>query len=333
MYNDMPSLLDPNDTPDMYETDPVTGAIISRSRSQSQSRSRRPSFTHNRRRSSGSFAGVPSSPLYGYTNAGYFSTSPYLSPSNLPSPQLVPHSWVNAYYDLYGDRPAVSNHVYELSPRRRAVQLPSPNASPYYNVIPLPVFADEPKYSDPRETWASRIKNWIGGESRSDPHSYLKREIFVNSLLDCKDGSLYWNMAYPPHTITSRRVPTQGKPAFDPPLTSCRIVSPSMPWIFEISTHRNEDCITVLSLLADIYNCLKRPIDRQFYDELPIGFKVMVDDSYRYRCMSIPDEDASKEAFKKGIKRIDYLLGKRLFAGLHQVKDMYQTFEIKFAAD
>jgi hypothetical protein len=50
MYNDydMPALLDPNDLPDI---DPVTGAPAPRSR--------RTSFTHNPRRSSGSYVGVP----------------------------------------------------------------------------------------------------------------------------------------------------------------------------------------------------------------------------------------------------------------------------------
>jgi len=328
MYNDMPTLLDPNDTPDMY--DPVTGAPTGHG----GRRSRRSSFTygHDRRRS-GSFA--PPSPLQGYTNAAYFSpASPYLSPGALPSPQLVPQTWVNAYYDLYGERaPAVGQHVYDLSPRTRAMQLPSPHASPFFNVYSLPVLPNEEEYSDPRETWASRIKGWITGENRPDPHRELRGTIYVHGDLNPSKSGIRWNMAYPPHTVSSRREPYMDHSAFDPPLVNCRVVSPLMPWVFEISAHGSKPYITVLNFLADIYNCLKRPIERKVYDPLPANYKSQVDYTYRQRCMKLPDEELVVEALEQGIKRVDFLLERHYYIGLYQVKDMYQTFEIKFATE
>jgi len=329
MYNDMPALLDPNDTADSYDQyDPVTGARIP-----PRTRRHSSSYTHNRNRSSGSFSGVPNSPLYGYTySPNYFSTanSPYLSPGMLPSPQLVPHKWIPAYYDLYGDdRPVVGDHLYDMSPQTRAMHLPSPHASPYINVHSLPRLRDEADYADPRDTWASRIRGWITGD-RPDPHGDLKQHIYVNSTLNVKATGLVWNVAFPPHTIRARHMPKFEETAFDPPLQHCKVVSPLMPWIFEISAHKGFDFITVFSLLSDIQNCFKRSIDRQVYDNLPEPFKGRVNNTYKERCLSLPDERLLQQELGLGIKRVDFLLDIRYFAGMQQVKDMYHTFEIRF---
>lgn len=139
-------------------------------------------------------------------------------------------------------------------------------------------------------------------------------------------------MAYPPHTITVKKAPTPNSSAFEPPLQSCRIVSTLMPWVMEISAHDNAPYITVVSLLADIYNCFKKSIDRGVYEKLPSEFKELVDEAYRRRCIAIPDEEAAELAFSHGIKRIDFLLDKILFNGLQQVKSMYQTFELQLTA-
>lgn len=84
-----------------------------------------------------------------------------------------------------------------------------------------------------------------------------------------------------------------------------------------------------MSLLTDVYACFKKAIERSVYEKLPTSFRLLVDDSYRQRCNNIPDEDAAAVAFNQGIRRIDYLLDKHIFIGLAQVKDMYQTFEMR----
>jgi len=140
-------------------------------------------------------------------------------------------------------------------------------------------------------------------------------------------------MAYPPHTITLRRLADPDGPAFSPPLSSCRIVSPHIPWVIEITARDNYDFITNMSLLTDIYNCFKKGIERNVYEGLPRQFKTLVDDSYRLRCSSIPDEQAAEVAFDYGIRRIDFLLDKVYFIGLAQVKDMFHTFELRVSVD
>jgi len=213
------------------------------------------------------------------------------------------------------------------------MQLSSPNISPYVNTTSLPIFPDEPQYQDPRETWASRFRNWITGEDRSDPHRQLNRIIHINAVLNHRDSGIRWNMAYPPHTITLRRVSDPDGAAFSPPLSSCRIVSPLIPWVLEITARDGYEFITNMSLLADIYNCFKKGIERNIYEGLPRQFKALVDDAYRLRCSSIPDEQASEDAFDYGIRRIDFLLDKIYFTGLAQVKGMFHTFELRVASD
>lgn len=105
-----------------------------------------------------------------------------------------------------------------------------------------------------------------------------------------------------------------------------------MPWQIELTTHNDDPYITVVSLLADIYDCLKRPIDRDIYEDLSPVYMTKVDDAFRLRCIRIPDEEASREAFEKGIKRVDFLCDKVWFQGLVQVKSMYHTFEIQLTS-
>jgi hypothetical protein len=155
----------------------------------------------------------------------------------------------------------------------------------------------------------------------------------VHGDLNPSKSGIRWNMAYPPHTVSSRREPYMDHSAFDPPLTNCRVVSPLIPWVLEISAHGTKPYITVLNFLADIYNCLKRPIERKIYDPLPANYKNQVDYTYRQRCMKLPDEELVVEALEQGIKRVDFLLERHYYIGLYQVKDMFQTFEIKFATE
>jgi hypothetical protein len=157
----------------------------------------------------------------------------------------------------------------------------------------------------------------------------MNRQIQINAVLNHKDSGIEWNLAYPPHTITLRRLADPSGSAFSPPLTSCRIVSSLIPWVLEIKARDNADYITNMSLLSDIYNCFKKSIDRDVYDSLPTDFKRLVDDSYRHRCAAIPDERASQDAFDYGIRRVDFLLEKIWFAGLLQMRDMFQTFELR----
>lgn len=321
MFNDMPQLLDPED-----DIDPVTGAPLTHSR--------RSSF--NRNRLSGSFVPVPVAasfaPPYGYAHQGY-TTTPFLSPAILSSPQLVPATWVDAYYERFGQRPpAALNNQYAPTPRRRTVQLPSPNVSPFHTLIPLPVLPDEPESQDPRDTWASRFKHWIKGESRLDPHRALNRDIRVNGCFYKRESDISWNISFPPHTVRMRFALDGNESAFDPPLTTCRIVSTLIPWVIELSAPDDRAYVTVMSLVADVYDCLKRPIERNVYERQPAFFQELVDATYQRRCLAIPDAESAQIALDKGIKRVDFLLDKVHFAGLTQVKDMFQTFEIILAS-
>lgn len=324
MYNDIPPLLDPLDASDV---DPVTGAR----------RIRRSSFNYNRNRNSGSFFGVPVPvpvahgfvPPYGYASEGY-TTSPYLTPTTLPSPQLVPAAWVNAYYDLYGQRPPASlNDQYAPSPRRRTVQLPSPNISPYRRFVSLPVLPDEPEYQDPRETWATRFKNWITGENGVYGSRQINQDIRVNGCFYKRDSDITWHVAFPPHSMRLRFPVDNNTSAFDPPLITCRIVSKLLPWVIEVNAFEGQPFITVLGLVASIYDFLKGPIDRGAYDTLKPSFRELVDQAYHRRCRSIPDEEMMLDALDRGIRKVDFLVDDVYFAGLSQMKGMYQTFELK----
>jgi len=322
----MAQFLDPLDANDF---DPVTGAHVP------GARRRRTSSTHSRNRSSGSFVGLPIpvgagfAPPYGYTSEGY-TTSPYLTPTSFPSPQLVPGTWISGYYDLYGQRPpAALNGQYAPTPRRRTVQLPSPNISPYQRLVPLPILPDEPDYQDPRETWADRFKSWITGESNTYTTRQLGQEIRVNGCFYKRESDITWHVAFPPHSMRMRHNVDYHMSAFDPPLTTCRVVNKYLPWVIEVNKFEGEAFITIIGLVARIYDFLKGPLDRELYESLKPYFRDLVDQAYNRRCRSIPDTELMYEALDRGIRKVDLLVDDVYFGGITQVKGMFQTFELK----
>jgi len=313
----------------VIESDPATGAPVPRRRSTSFYDSRRLSANYGSAPIPIPISPSGTSSSYAYSPSNYFQGSPYLSPVPQHSPQLFPSPFVDAYFNLYGQQASnVPSYLWDLSPRSRALNLPSPTSTPYSRVIPLPLFPEEERYRDAQASWSGKIKNFFKGDEQPAPTMFDTLPIHVNNTFNPMSSGIKWNLTAAPYTITFSTTPKAEQSAFQPPLTSCKIVSPHFPWLIEVEKHDNRDYITVVSLIADIRETLKRPLDKAIYSDLSPVLRQMVDEAYRKRCRAIPEEEAYEKALEDGIRRCDLLLGKVHFRGLAQVKSMHLTFEM-----
>lgn len=148
---------------------------------------------------------------------------------------------------------------------------------------------------------------------------------------------LPWDLSYP--APASYRDPdgyeyltpdTLSEPATSPPLGSLLITHPNLKWNVEIlpSDHEPGAFVTVNDVLVSLYRELRLAIHPLEYAELPEGeVRSAVDAAYYTRCGRVRDPQIRMLEEKKGIKKIDLLMGRSRFLGLsgtHTSPDVWE---------
>jgi len=145
------------------------------------------------------------------------------------------------------------------------------------------------------------------------------------------DTPVYWDLQCLPSTVVFRdlpRPPAQGdftRFVCEPPLRVMRIYHSRLPWYIDAQTGLNPVGVTFTDLFNAIYQNLQiQIVDADYYnDELDDDERKRVADAYRRRCGQEQSECA------KGIKRVDFLMGRVVFEGL--VKGKEGRWEMKTA--
>ncbi|KAJ6567186.1 hypothetical protein DFH09DRAFT_918757 [Mycena vulgaris] len=111
------------------------------------------------------------------------------------------------------------------------------------------------------------------------------------------------------------------EPATTPPLP-CVTISCDL-WQFTIypSSSKPGAFVTVADVLNGIYRDLRRPLRQDELDTLPVSqpFVASVRQAFYSRCSGLAraiDPAAADSEARKGIRRIDFLLGNHMFGGL-----------------
>ncbi|KAF8919229.1 hypothetical protein CPB85DRAFT_1156635, partial [Mucidula mucida] len=107
------------------------------------------------------------------------------------------------------------------------------------------------------------------------------------------------------------------EPAISPPLSRMTITSPHLAWPIQVEPKLNGAYITVSDVLGAIYHSLRQNIRPAEFHSLP-GKNDMqrVTAAYQARYRRIPNRTSYEEEKKAGVKRVDFLKGKIIFAGL-----------------
>ncbi|KAJ3891788.1 hypothetical protein GG344DRAFT_46676 [Lentinula edodes] len=108
------------------------------------------------------------------------------------------------------------------------------------------------------------------------------------------------------------------EPATDPPVSSLIITCPHLQWEFTVTpSSRKASCVSVIDVLYALYRGLRIAVHPVEYKALPSPEAVAnVNEAYYSRCNSILEAQARQEEQSKGIKRVDFLIGRTRFLGL-----------------
>ncbi|KAF9045817.1 hypothetical protein BDZ89DRAFT_928299, partial [Hymenopellis radicata] len=106
------------------------------------------------------------------------------------------------------------------------------------------------------------------------------------------------------------------EPATFPSVSRMTVISPHMPWRIHVHPTLNGSYVTVSDVLRFIYYDLRENLTHAEFYGLGRRELQRVTEAYedQYRC--IRNWSASMYEKSKGVKRVDYFMGRTYFAGL-----------------
>jgi hypothetical protein len=140
---------------------------------------------------------------------------------------------------------------------------------------------------------------------------------------DGQDPPVYWDIQAGPSDIYFRDIRPPAKVGeftrfvCEPPAQLMRIYHARMPWYVDVRATSNPVGVTFLDLFSQVYNVMQIQItDADFYnDELDDEERKRITAAYRNRVGSDHAEAM------KGIRRVDFLMGRVVFEGLAKGKE------------
>jgi len=119
---------------------------------------------------------------------------------------------------------------------------------------------------------------------------------------------------------SSARIPLTiddlSQPATEPPLPSLFLIADKFPWTISISATLPSTAVTICDVLATLHRTLRLPVTSAEFQSLPSYEDMLrVKKAYERRYKAILEPSARVEEEKKGVKRVDFLKGRR-FLGL-----------------
>jgi len=113
-------------------------------------------------------------------------------------------------------------------------------------------------------------------------------------------------------------------------IASLNLISNHLPWTLIVvpihSSPHPDPFVTVSDVLKTLYSVLRLAVTPAEYDALPsreAKFKVVA--AYERRCSKSGSGRAYEEEKRKGVKRVDFLMGRTKFAGLSPISNSAQS--------
>ncbi|KAJ7749417.1 hypothetical protein B0H16DRAFT_1551424 [Mycena metata] len=180
----------------------------------------------------------------------------------------------------------------------------------------------------PPPSWATvpqrptQIHPWLNGDAPSP--------IFHFDLAPGEFAPLRQIRAHPPQggPLSAAEI---REPAFHPPITALRILHPRIPfWPVDLALHaelaaQNPTPISLGDVLVSLHRAMHERISHADWETLSTEDAQAVTKAFTHRCRSeavrsgaLPAQLRDREVAErnKGVKRVDFLLGKTVFKGL-----------------
>jgi len=141
-------------------------------------------------------------------------------------------------------------------------------------------------------------------------HPYISR---INYDVSCTPDTAAANIQASPIPFNSHR---RTEPASNPPIEVFSCKSGLLPWrcVISASTHHY---ITMEDVLFQLYRFFRTPATREEYKAIPNkDVRDQISESYKRRCSRASSAEELAVERSKGLKRVDFLLGRTKFMGL-----------------
>jgi len=138
----------------------------------------------------------------------------------------------------------------------------------------------------------------------------------INYDVSRTPNTAYANIQASPVPLDSYR---RSEPATNPPIHALTLKS-DLPWRCEIRAS-TLPYITVEDVLGQLYSFLRTPGTRDEYKAVPNQFsRDKIAESYGRRCSRASSAEEYAAEQRKGLKRVDFLMGRTTFMGLSSTK-------------
>lgn len=121
------------------------------------------------------------------------------------------------------------------------------------------------------------------------------------------------------------------EPATQPPLASLILISPRLPWQLEVAPQGSRSFLTVADVLHGLYTGLRIAVSKEEYERQGEGSQRKISLAYYNRWERIANPNDREKERMKGVKRIDFLMGKNLFKGLSRAPNSPHIWTLHFA--
>ncbi|KAJ7744737.1 hypothetical protein DFH07DRAFT_834234 [Mycena maculata] len=161
------------------------------------------------------------------------------------------------------------------------------------------------------------------------PTSPITQIHLLLSFMPFTPPNVHYDLAHPLHTINPQLTPSFLDPATFPPLPALSVLCRHINWPILVSPSRPGGFVSVLDVFTSVYASLRLAVRRAEYDALPSGdARHSVDNAYFARCRAVADENERQIETLKGVKRVDFLMGRTQFLGLSGPLEAAHTWEL-----
>jgi hypothetical protein len=120
------------------------------------------------------------------------------------------------------------------------------------------------------------------------------------------------------------------EPATYPPLSSITLISDLLPWLIHVEASQtfSVPAVTIDDVLQTLLTNLYIPVTPREWACVPSATQALVTTTFYRRIESIPHSSLKESERRKGVRRMDFLLGRTRLAGFIPVADGHGVFVV-----
>ena len=122
------------------------------------------------------------------------------------------------------------------------------------------------------------------------------------------------------------------EPVTYPHMNSIVILSDLLPWSTRVEAPTPDDVVTIFDVLQTLHTVLRIPISKSEWNSLSAHAQESISAAFYRRLGGIRDHSSREKQLKKGVRRLDFLLGNTKLLGIAAVPDKPGVFTLHWGS-